>query len=93
MFTIYDVDYYPAVSIGEIPQILNHGYCYLLYDFGVLTEANYNEFLRCDRKIVIGSLAPWKEQIYSINFYRAEIRGRLLLFSIVRRRKRYAGFS
>ena len=38
MFTIYDVDYYPAVSIGEIPQILNHGYCYLLYDFGVLTE-------------------------------------------------------
>ena len=48
MFTIYDVDYYPAVSIGEIPQILNHGYCYLLYDFGVLTEANYNEFLRCD---------------------------------------------
>jgi hypothetical protein len=34
MFTIYDVDYYPAVSIGEIPQILNHGYCYLLYDFG-----------------------------------------------------------
>lgn len=91
MFTIYDVDYYPAVSIGEIPQILNHGYCYLLYDFGVLTETNYNEFLRCDRKIVIGSLAPWKEQllpqIYSINFYRAEIRGRLLLFSIVRRRK------
>ena len=55
MFTIYDVDYYPAVSIGEIPQILNHGYCYLLYDFGVLTEANYNEFLRCDRKIVIGT--------------------------------------
>ena len=51
MFTIYDVDYYPAVSIGEIPQILNHGYCYLLYDFGVLTETNYNEFLRCDRKI------------------------------------------
>ena len=43
MFTIYDVDYYPAVSIGEIPQILNHGYCYLLYDFGVLTETNYNE--------------------------------------------------
>ena len=64
MFTIYDVDYYPAVSIGEIPQILNHGYCYLLYDFGVLTEANYNEFLRCDRKNVIGSLAPWKEQLY-----------------------------
>ena len=64
MFTIYDVDYYPAVSIGEIPQILNHGYCYLLYDFGVLTETNYNEFLRCDRKIVIGSLAPWKEQLY-----------------------------
>ena len=53
-----------AVSIGEIPQILNHGYCYLLYDFGVLTETNYNEFLRCDRKIVIGSLAPWKEQLY-----------------------------
>ena len=22
------------------------------------------EFLRCDRKIVIGSLAPWKEQLY-----------------------------
>lgn len=64
MFTIYDVDYYPAVSIGEIPQILNHGYCYLLYDFGVLSEQNLGEFLRCDRKIVIGSLAPWKEPFY-----------------------------
>ena len=41
MFTIYDVDNYPAVSIGEIPQTLNHGYGYLLYDFGVLTETNY----------------------------------------------------
>lgn len=64
MFSIYDVDYYPAVSVGDVPQIFTLGYCYLLFDFGVLTDENLGEFLRCDRKIVIGSLAPWKQDFY-----------------------------
>lgn len=61
---IYGVDYYPNLSPCEIPKIYNQDYHYLLSDFGILTEQTFGEFLRCDQKIIIGSLAPWKQEIY-----------------------------
>lgn len=64
IISIYDVDYYPNVSTDIVPEILDKGYDYLLLDFGILTERTYSEFLRCDRKLVIGSLSPWKEAFY-----------------------------
>ncbi len=59
-FTIYDVDYYPLVSHQKIPDLMNAGYQYLILDFGVITESAFNEFIRCSRKFIIGSLSPWK---------------------------------
>lgn len=64
VISIYNVDYYPTISLENIPEIFGKGYCYLLLDFGVLTDLTFHEFLRCDRKIVIGSLSPWKEDLY-----------------------------
>ena len=59
-FRIHDVDYYPATGRDEFPALLNLGYRYLVLDFGSLSEADLTEFLRCDKKIIIGSVAPWK---------------------------------
>lgn len=40
------------------------GYDYLILDLGSLNESAAAEFLRCDRKIVLGSLALWKAWSY-----------------------------
>lgn len=61
--SIYGAHYYPDVDTSMIPEFLNAGYLCLLLDFGTLTGENMGEFLRCDSKIVIGSLSPWKRSI------------------------------
>lgn len=62
--TIYDVDYYPRLSHQAIPDVMNADYQYLILDFGVITESVFREFLRCNRKLVIGSLVPWKQESF-----------------------------
>ncbi len=59
-FRIYDVDYYPSTTAEELPCLLNQGYSYLILDLGSMEEADLPELLRCDKKIILGSLAPWK---------------------------------
>ena len=61
VFDIHGVDYYPDITPDELPELYNQGY-------------RINEFLRCDRKLVIGSLAPWnirqyRELLESISHY------------------------
>ena len=67
-FRLYGVDYYPRLSGSEIPVLLNQGYQYLIMDTGSLGEANESEFLRCDRKLVLGNLSPWKRWKYEAFF-------------------------
>ncbi len=62
------MDYYPQVLSSEIPSLLNLGYDYLIFDMGSLVEADIPEFLRCDRKLVYGSLASWKAPHYEAFF-------------------------
>lgn len=68
-FKLHGVDYYPRVTGSELPVLLNQGYDYLILDIGSLREADFSEFLRCDRKLVLGSLAPWKLGTYE-DFFR-----------------------
>ena len=67
-FSIYGADYYPAVHPDDIPLLLNADYSYYILDMGDAAQADWNEYLRCDRKLVIGSLAPWKENCYESLF-------------------------
>ena len=60
-FTIYGVDYYPLVDKQEIPVLMNAGYHYLIFVFGTISTDTFDELLRCDRKLILGSLAPWKD--------------------------------
>jgi hypothetical protein len=63
-FTIYGADYYPAATKSDIPILMNGDYSYYIMDLGNMDTADWDEFLRCDRKIIIGSLAPWKIHCY-----------------------------
>lgn len=67
-FRLHNVDYYPAVSEKDVPALLNLGYDYLVLDIGAQDEGAFSEFLRCDRKLVLGSLAPWKVWKYEAFF-------------------------
>ena len=62
------VDYYPNVTASEVPTLLNLGYDCLILDVGALDEGLLSEFLRCDRKLILGSLAPWKSWKYEAFF-------------------------
>lgn len=59
-FQLHGTDYYPGVDGRLIPTLLNQGYDYLIFDSGNFAETDLSEFLRCDRKLILGSLAPWK---------------------------------
>lgn len=71
-FRLCGIDFYPAVTGNEIPTILNYGYDYLFLDAGTLDEDAFDEFLRCDRKLILGSLAPWKCWKYESFFQKFE---------------------
>lgn len=70
--------YYPHIDSNSLPTLLNQGFEYLILDLGSMEDGQQSEFLRCDRKVVLGSLAPWKseklEQLF-INFNNKEING------------------
>lgn len=68
-FRIQKVDYYPSICSDMIPVLLNRGYGYLILDLGNINEADHQEFLRCDKKLVLGSLSPWKKEKYQEFFH------------------------
>ncbi len=61
---ILDVRYFTDICVGKIPEIMNSGYEVFLLDLGGDYKAAREEFLRCDRKIVIGSISPWRSFAY-----------------------------
>lgn len=71
-FPLHGVDYYPAVAKDEVPALLNLGYDCLILDIGAQDECSFSEFLRCDRKLILGSLAPWKSWKYEAFFQKFE---------------------
>ena len=54
------VHYFTDICVGKIPEIMNSGYEAFVLDLGADYAAVREEFLRCDRKIVVGSISPWK---------------------------------
>lgn len=58
------VHYFTDIYVGKIPEIMNSGYEAVVLDLGVDYVAAREEFLRCDRKVVIGSISPWKISAY-----------------------------
>ncbi len=58
------VSYYTDICVGNIPEIMNSKYEAFVLDLGADYTATREEFLRCDRKIVVGSISPWRAFAY-----------------------------
>lgn len=59
------VTYYPAVTSYELGYIYNMNYEYMILDLGADSRKAREELMRCDGKLIIGSLKPWRKA----NFY------------------------
>lgn len=67
-FEIFKVDYYPGASKGQYARICNMGYQCIVTDFGNEYVRCMEDFLRCDKKVVIGSVNLWQYRKY-LEFY------------------------
>lgn len=61
---LFGVSYFTDICVGNIPEIMNSRYDAFVLDLGADYETAREEFLRCDRKIVVGSISPWKAFAY-----------------------------
>ena len=62
--TLVGVHYFTDLGVGKMPEIMNSKYEVFVLDLGSDYTLAREEFLRCDRKIVIGSISPWKVSAY-----------------------------
>lgn len=63
-FAINGVDYFPAASTRDIGVIFNMGYEYIIIDLGRDSRSAREELLRCNGKLIVGSLCPWRRASY-----------------------------
>jgi hypothetical protein len=59
-FKIKHVTFYCNVKEQEMAEIIGEKYDCVILDLGTDFLKSKNEFLRCDRRFVVGSLAMWK---------------------------------
>ncbi|MEA4845753.1 MAG: hypothetical protein VB106_00805 [Clostridiaceae bacterium] len=58
-FQILESDYYERAGIDTLLLCKKSGYQAVIVDYGTVREGNLEEFLRCDRQFVLGSLSDW----------------------------------
>ncbi len=65
-FRFLGMDFYPEATFEQLPKLLGKPYACFVLDLGVLnpSSAACREFLRCQKKLVVGSVCPWKEARY-----------------------------
>lgn len=59
-FKIRHVSYHRSVQEHTLPEVFGDAYDGVVLDLGSDFVRNKNEFLRCDKRIVVSSLAAWK---------------------------------
>lgn len=60
LFDIENITFYKNVTSERFITLYNQKYMYCILDLGSDFSQNQEEFLRCDIKILVGSLAEWK---------------------------------
>lgn len=63
-FRINGVDYHMSVGTGNMGIIYNMDYEYLILDLGTDSRSAREELMRCDGKLIVGSLCPWRRAAY-----------------------------
>ena len=64
-FSHMNVDYFPQAQADDVADIEELGYDFLICDLGVIEPEVRSVLRRCHRRIIIGSLKPWKYKKYS----------------------------
>lgn len=60
-FSINRVTYYKSMKEKEIGEVIGSGYDCVVLDLGIDFLKKKSEFQRCDRRIILSSLSPWKK--------------------------------
>lgn len=63
-FNYQHIKMYPSVTLSLLPDILGQPFSYFIIDFGVFHPNIAQAFFRCDCKIMIGNICPWKWKHY-----------------------------
>ena len=63
-FRLGGVDYFPAATSRDLGFIYNMDYEYIILDLGCDSRSAREELMRCSRKLVAGSLCPWRKRAY-----------------------------
>ena len=59
-FRYMDITCYPLLRHEDLPRVLQSRFAYTVIDLGVLTADSCWDFYRCDIKLVVASVSPWK---------------------------------
>lgn len=59
-FEYRGIDYFPYASEREILECENQGYQSIVVDFGCDYIQGRNEYLRCQKKLIVGSTSDWE---------------------------------
>ena len=62
-FRVLETDYYKEAGAGELALCLNR-YRYVLIDFGVMKDGVKDEFVRCEKRVLIGSFSEWQWETF-----------------------------
>ena len=59
-FRVLETDYFGKAGIDTLLLCKKSGYQAVIVDYGTAKEGNLDEFFRCSRQLVIGSLSEWQ---------------------------------
>jgi hypothetical protein len=59
-FRVLETDYFAKAGIDTLLLCKKSGYQAVIVDYGTAKEGNLEEFFRCSRQLVIGSLSEWQ---------------------------------
>ncbi len=58
-FTYGNITFYKDVKVHQVAEMMGAGYDYFILDFGTDFQGNKEEFLRCDRKLLLSGHSEW----------------------------------
>ena len=63
-YRILESDYYGKAGVPDLLLCKRSDYQAVIVDYGTVKEGNLEEFLRCDRQFVLGSLSEWQMEAF-----------------------------
>lgn len=59
-FLYKGISFFPKVNVTSLAEILRGDYSYFILDIGIISAYTVQEFLRCDKSILVCSPSTWR---------------------------------